>query len=366
MNSRALLAFLLVIAGCRKTAEPVRIGVAFPARNVPVAFMAADEINAAGGVRGRPVQIVRDTIPAEAEPADLEIQRALSIVARGPLVGVIGHGGSRGSLAAAPVYNDAGIVHVVPTGTSRLLARAGPWTFPLAPNDSIEGAFIAAFVRDVLRARTAVIFYVSDEYGVGLRDGVRAALAGGPVSVRREQRYDVESDLDPLLQAAVRGGAPDVVVVAGRAEATGAIARWLDERGLPTRVVAGDGALVLPNLLGAAGSGAEGLYVATFWLSTAPDTGSVRFARALSLRLLREATASDAMLYDAVRLLARAVAEVGDDPRRVRDYLLSLGRSRSRYVGVTGPIAFGDASDPRRLVMGTVHGRSVVPVVSAP
>jgi branched-chain amino acid transport system substrate-binding protein len=210
------LTVMLLLGSCRNTAEPVRIGVAFPARNVPVAFMAADEINAAGGVRGRPVQIVRDTIPVSAEPADLEIQRALSIVARGPLVGVVGHGGSRGSLAAAPVYNDAKIVHIVPTGTSRLLARAGPWTFPLPPNDSIEGAFIAAFVRDVLRARTVVIFYVSDEYGVGLRDGVRAALAGSPVSVRREQRYDLESDLGSLLQAAVQGGAPDVVLVAGR------------------------------------------------------------------------------------------------------------------------------------------------------
>jgi ABC-type branched-subunit amino acid transport system substrate-binding protein len=84
------------------------------------------------------------------------------------------------------------------------------------------------------------------------------------------------------------------------------------------------------------------------------------------LRLRREAVATDALIYDAVKLLARAVAVVGDDPAAVRDYLLSLGRSRSRYVGVTGPIAFGDAAGPPRLVMGMVRGRSVVPVDAAP
>lgn len=308
---------------------------------------------------------MRDTIPTQAEPADVEIQRAQSLVAAGPLVAVVGHGGSRGSLAAAPVYNDAHVVQVVPTGTSRRLASAGPWTLPLPPNDSVEGAFIARFVRDSLRARAVVIFYVSDEYGVGLRDGIVAALAGSGVRVLRQQRYDLSSNLAPLVDAAIRGHAPDVVVVAGRTQAASTIARHLLAKVPSARLLVGDGAVNLPELGVDAGPAAQGrLYAATFWLSAAADTASRRFATEVQRRLVREATAADALIYDAVKLLGVAVHEVGDDPKHVRDYLLSLGRSRPRYQGVTGAIGFRDAAGPPRLVMGVLRGRSLVPVDS--
>lgn len=356
---------LLAVAGCREPRRPTKIGVVFFNRNSPAAFMAADEINSAGGIRGRLVQIVRDTIPTSAEPADVEIQRARSIVAQGPLA-VVGHGGSRGSLMAAPVYNDAHVIQIVPTGTTRLLARAGEWTLPLPPNDSLEGAFIAAFVRDRLGAGTVVIFYQSDEYGVGLRDGVVAGLAGSAVRVLREQRYDLRSPMDALVDASVRAEAPDVVVVAGRTPATVAIVRRLATLGLASRVVAGDGAVNLPDLVEQTGpAGQDRVFAATFWLRTAQDSASRRFVNAFEGRVLHEATATDALVYDAVRLIGEAVREVGDDPDNVLRYLRSLGRSRPAHRGVTGALGFGDIGLAPRLVMGVVRGGTLVAADSA-
>jgi len=352
----------LAVAACREPRRPIKIGVVFFNRNSPAAFMAAEEINAAGGIRGRFVQIVRDTIPTSAEPADVEIQRARSIVAQGPLA-VVGHGGSRGSLVAAPVYNDARVIQIVPTGTTRLLARAGKWTLPLPPNDSLEGAFIAAFVRDRLRASSVVIFYQSDEYGVGLRDGVAAGLAGSAVRVIREQRFDLRSPLDALVDAAVRTETPDVVVVAGRTPATVAIVRRLAALGLASRVVAGDGAVNLPDLVEQTGpAGQDRVYAATFWLRSAQDSASLRFVNAFESRVLHEATATDALVYDAVRLLCEAARETGGGPDDVLEYLMSLGRSRPPYLGVTGLTGFGDIRLPPRLVMGVVHGTALVAV----
>ncbi len=366
--SRTALACLagavLLAAGCRASRTPIKIGVAFTGRNIAAAYLAADEINSAGGLRGRVLQLVQDTIPVAAEPADVEIQRAQRLVAAGPLVAVIGHGGSRGSLAAAPVYNDAHVVQIVPNGTSRLLARAGQWTFAMPPNDSVEGAFIARFVRDSLRARSVVLFYVSDEYGVGLRDGILAALGSG-VRVLRDQRYDLSSNLEPLVDIAVRHEVPDVVIVAGRTVAAVRIALRLAQRAPGARMVVGDGAVNLPDLSRDAGPWAAGrLYAATFWLATARDSASQRFGGALTGRLQREATSPDALVYDAVNLVAAAVREVGDDPAAVRAYLMTLGRSRPRFRGVTGEIGLGDGAGPPRLVMGVVRGNSLVPVDS--
>ena len=350
------------VAECGRPREPVRLGVVLEPSFAAPAVLAADEINRAGGVRGRPLEVVRDQLPPEApdEPA-FHLRRALSVL-RVPLVAVVGHGGSRASLAAAPAYNEAGVVQIVPTSTSRLLARAGPWTLALPPNDSVEGRFIADFVRDRLRARSVTTFFYNSEYGIGLRDGVRAALAGGGIGVLREVRYDIRADLPMLVDAALLRGTPDAVVIAGYTDDAGAIALRLRRRGVRAAVVLGDGAHALPDLTTAAGEAAEGLYVVTFWLPGSADSASRHLESVVRRRLGREPSARDALAYDAVRLIATAVGEVGDDPRRVRDYLLSLGVQRPRYRGATGEIGFGAGAGPPRLVMGVVRGNVIVPV----
>jgi hypothetical protein len=63
-----------------------------------------------------------------------------------------------------------------------------------------------------------------------------------------------------------------------------------------------------------------------------------------------------------VRLLATAVGAVGDRPRRIREYLLSLGAGRPRFHGITGEIGFGPGGGAPRFVMGQVRGTLVVPV----
>lgn len=213
-----------VVSACAGRDDPVVIGVAFPGSISGAAYLAAEEINAGAGVGGRRLELVVDTIAEAVEPADHEIQRALRLVARRP-VAVAGHGGSRGSLAAAPVYNAQSILQLVPIGTSRLLRESGRWTIRMAPDDSVEGAFLADFVRDSLRARSVVLFHMSDEYGFGIRRGVEAALAETGVLVTRAQRFDTESDFTTLVEAAFRGPDADVAVIAGRSLETAAIVR---------------------------------------------------------------------------------------------------------------------------------------------
>ena len=358
---------IAALAACGRERGPVTIGVVFSPANSPIAFLAADDINAAGGIHGRQLAVVLDSMAPASERADFEIRRARAIVGRAKLVAVVGHSGSRASLAAAPVYNEAHVVQLVPTGTSRQLAQAGPWTLAIPPNDSVEGVFIAQFVRERLQARTAAIFYVNDEYGFGLRDGLQAALGPMGVRVLSATGYDLASDLRVLVDAAVAGGAPDVLIVAGRAAQTAAIARRLHDLRLPTRVVAGDGSDAPPQLVQAAGPAAAGIYVVAFWIPGAPgDTAGARFVRDVQRRLSREPGASDVMIYDAMQLLAAALADVGDDPARVLRYLKELGRSRPRFRGITGEIGFGEGAGPPRLTMGVVRGTTVVPAEPAP
>ncbi len=329
-----LLLAVLGALGCERPGSVV-IGYAFPYAAAPVVRVAQERIAAMeGDLR---IRIIQDTVGGGAR-ADLEVARARRMADLPGIVAVVGPPGSRGSLAAAPVYNDAEIVQVAPLTTSRYIADAGPWTFTLSPNDSVEGAFIARFVQEELRARTVSMLYVGDEYGEGLRDGVAAELERRGVAIQREYLYDDQSDLETLVRAALQPRVPDAVIVAGQAQATAQIARHMEAHAPGIPVVAGDAALRLPALRDRAGTAVASLYAVSFWLPDTADAAYRDFAAQYRQVAGESPNPSDVMIYDALMLLATGIREAGPNPHALRAWLLELGQSRPPYQGLTGPI----------------------------
>jgi len=349
---------LAALLGCRASPRVALIGYAFPIATTSNVQVVRDEI-ASWAARGQlPIRIVADSV-VQGDSPDREVQRAGRLAALPGMVVVVGHGGSRGSLAAAPVYNQAAIPQIVPNSTSRLLRKAGPWTFMLAPDDSIEGAFMGAFAVDRLHARRATIFYINDEYGAGLRDGIVAALAGRGVRIIDLISFETQSDMATLVAATLHRGVPDVLLVAGRQRETGIIARLTQQRVPGLRIVAGDGALVLPALADNAGPAGDSVYVVAFWLPDAPDSLSRDFVARFRRIVGRDPQSTDAMSHDALLLAAATIRTAGSNRAAARAYLRALGGSRPAFMGVTGPITF-TPDRPSRLVMA--HLRHGVPV----
>lgn len=346
---------LAVLGGCKGEPRVAVVGYAFPLWGTTTVQVARDEI--ASWTSGASViRIVYDSI-TQGDPPDVEVMRAQRLAQIPGLVGIVGHGGSRGSLAAAPIYAAAGIPQIVPTGTSRLLGHVGAWTFVLPPNDSIEGALIGRFTAERLGARRVVLFFTNDEYGVGLRDGVVAELAQRGVAVLSQVGVDPGSDIPTLVDAALRREAPDAFVVAARNVETGRVARAAYGRVPHLRVVAGDGAVQLPSLPDLAGPAADSIYVVAFWLADAPDSMSRAFVQRFHRITGRDPVPDDAMNHDALMLMAQAVRAVGPDRAAVRRYLEALGRTRPPYRGVTGDITFLPGRVPRLVIARLRGGR---------
>ena len=338
------------VAACHRAAPSVvAIGYAFPERPFDVVPLAEQVIEAAN-TPSLTIHIVRDTTHEEDAP-DVEVKRAERLVGIPGMVGVVGHSSSRGSLAAAPVYNEARIVQLTPTSTSRMLWSAGPWTLNLAPNDSVQGALIGRFVAERLRARLVTLFFVNDEYGLDLRDGIAAELERRGVRIGDRVSMDLGSDFPTLVRASLARSTPDVVVVAGRQLETGTIARLLREYGVPRAVVAGDGALSHPELLQWAGPAADSIYAVALGTADDPDPRSRAFVEEYRRVIGRAPQSFDAMTYDALLLLATAIRAAGPTPSAVRQYLQDLGRGRPPYPGVTGPITFTPSAQQRLMMM---------------
>jgi branched-chain amino acid transport system substrate-binding protein len=363
-RSRALrvLCLSVLLAACGDD-PPIRIGVAGPfseARGVSMrmaAELAVQEVNAAGGVHGRMLELVILDDSATAEGA---VAAARQLAADPAVVAVVGHLTSGATLAAAPIYGGALPVAVIsPSASSPLLTDAGPWVFRVCPTDALHGARLASWARERLRAGSAGIIYINDDYGRGVRDVFVEAFsrAGGDI-VTSDPYLDDLPSFRPYLERLQRRGGADVLLIAGTRAGGARILATRDSLGLALPILGGDGLAGIEEV----GAAAEGIFISTAYL---PDEAGA--ANAAFVEAYRRASGNrlpdhrGAGAYDAVRLVARAVEAVGTERERIRDYLAGIGSTHPAFDGVTGRIVFDEHGDvpEKPIAVGVVRGGSL-------
>lgn len=370
--ARLIVATIALGAGCAREPADAEIAVGYGQGNPPNSITVAAEALAAAHRPADPrIRITLDTRSGAAGTTSTlsgDVEHATRVVANKHVMVAVGPGGSREALQAAPIYRDAGVAELLPSATSRLLRTAGRWTFRLSPDDSVQGEFIGRFVAEQLHGRVVTLFYIADEYGLGLSAGTAVALAQRGVHVvdqipvtasKRCQPESRTNEYESQVAASLKRGIPDVVIIAGRGWETACIARAAQARVAGARFVGGDGVDATPQFRAAAGAAGDSMYLVAFWHPDRDDAVSRAFVSSFRRLVGRAPRHGDATWYDAVMLAAQAIREAGADRVAIRNYLESLGRTRPAYAGVTGPIAFTpEASRP--LVMTRLHGAETI------
>lgn len=324
------------------------------------AEMAAGEINAAGGIGGRQLELVVRDDGADPQRA---IEIANEFVANEAMVAVVGHITSGATLAGAGIYNapEHGMVELSPTASSPLITEAGEWTFRVCPSDLEHGPALADWLRSLGGDRAAVM-YANDAYGRGVLESFVAAFerAGGSVVGTDPFLPDYVAEagfLDPYVERADARDA-DAIVVGGLANEAIEVIRSARRLGFGGPILGADGLLGVEE----AGAVAEGVYVSTPFLPDMPGAATQEFVAAYRARYGSAPDAYAALTYDAVMLVARAIGESGGDRRAVRDWIAGVGTDRPAYDGVTGRISFDENGDvdAKPAVIGVVRGGAVV------
>ena len=330
---------MLIFAGCSHSSRPIVVGAAGPwneaygAMNKMGIDLAIDEINAHGGVRHRPLQVIEQDDEGQGTKA---AQVAADFVANRELVAVIGHVNSGAMVAAAHVY-DGELPAVATTATSPELTGISRWTFRVISSDSANGIALARFA-DQLGRRRAAIIYENNSYGRGLADSFQRAFAGEIVSV--DPIPEGTSDLEPFVAYYARQKA-DIVFAAGTDASGLTVLREARRQGFTADFLGGDGwtGLVVDTAL------SSGVYVGAPFTSEDPRPEAQRFVRAFRQKYQQLPDGNAALAYDATRLVAAAIDAVGPDRRRIRDWLAGLDE-KSAIHGVTGNISFQADGDP--------------------
>lgn len=347
--------------------DTIVIGVAGPLELVygrsmrNAAEMAVEELNAAGGVDGRRIEIV---IRDDAADPQRAIAIANEFVRDQSVTAVVGHITSGATLAAAGIYNapENGLLELSPTASSPLITEAGPWTFRVCPSDLAHGPALAAWLRDRLGRRRAEILYANDAYGRGVLDSfARAFSAGGGTIVGTDPflpTYVAEPGfLDPYIERAMARRA-DALLIGGLANEAIEIIRTARRMGFTGAILGADGLLGVEE----AGEISEGIYVSAPFLPDMPAPATQQFVARYRERHGTAPDAYAALTYDALRLIVKGIGEVGSDRAAIREWVEGVGRENEAYSGVTGRIAFdanGDA-EGKPVVIGVVRGGSIV------
>ena len=149
--------------------------------------MAVDEVNAAGGVLGRPLTVLREDDHESVDRGRLVAQR---LAQNNDVVAVIGHMQSYVSLPAAAIYDLSGLVHLAPTATDPRLTEQGyRRLFRMTFTDREIGAQMADFAAAQGYDRVA-IYYIRNAYGRGLANAFEERALELAVGIADRQSYD--------------------------------------------------------------------------------------------------------------------------------------------------------------------------------
>jgi branched-chain amino acid transport system substrate-binding protein len=351
-----LVLLVLVALGCAGDGgAPITIGAAgswHSAYGAPVLHgieLAVDEINANGGIHGRPLRLVSRDDSGTGPGA---VSAAQALVAENDIVAVVGHINSVSTLAAAPIY-DGRVPCVSPASTTPDLTGRSEWVFRIIPSDTSIGRSLARFAEQHGRRRAAVL-YQNDAYGRGLAGAFTRSFAGTIVA---DDPVEVISGSAEPYVTNLRRLAPDVVFIAGDAPTALSIVREARRQRMVADFLGGDALAATATDTVTS----DGIFAATAFTVSDARPEAKRFVAAYQAKFGELPEPYAALSYDATRLVAAAIGNGGPSRGAVHRYLASLDAARP-FVGITGPVHFhnGDPVEKPLLVGRITRGALVV------
>lgn len=342
------LTFLLSPAAPSSAAEPIRLGVqgsfsgdlaSYGVPGLRAVQIVAEEINAAGGVGGRMVEVV---------PQDDQCKPELAANAATKLISdkvdaVIGPNCSGPANASLPLYENAKMVVVSHTATAPGLTLDG--THPLflrtVAHDNAQARLTSGYIADRLKAKRAAYLHDNGEYGKGFAENNRKALeAAGVKTVLFEAITPDAVDFSSVVRK-LRREKPDVLVFGGYQPAASKLIQQMRRDRLMTTLVGPDG-VKDETFLKMTGKDADGVLA-----SYPKDTSSLPlYAKARESHVRKfggEPGFGYYNAYAATQVILAAIARAGSSDA---DALLAALRSNSVETPM-GTISFnaqGDAS----------------------
>jgi branched-chain amino acid transport system substrate-binding protein len=365
----ALLA-LMLLASSAFAADTIKIGeiatvtgdfAAYGVAEVESVKMAVNEINAAGGILGKQIELIMYDCRTRNEDM---VNAARRLVQQDKVTAVIGPSGSGLCIAAGPVFNQGKVPHLgtLPTNPLVTVDENGvvkPYNFRICFLDPYQGKMIAVFAYNTLKAKKAAILHdIASDYSQGQREFFieNFKAIGGEIVADEGHRTD---DVDFRAQLTkIKNTNPDVLILPTMGKCLPLSVKQARELGITVPIVGGDGYGDFMWEI----AGDEAMQN-SFWVSHVDKADP---ALAEFFKKYEEQTGTECqefmnavMAYDCVYWLKDAIERAGtDDPVKVRDALEATANLKLMHATLTMD-EFHNPRDKDGIILEAKDGKAV-------
>jgi branched-chain amino acid transport system substrate-binding protein len=309
--------------------------------------IAVDEINKAGGVKGKKLEIIKVDNKSEAAEAT---NGAIKLTSQDKVTAIIGAATSGDTVAQAQIANDTKTILLTPSGTSPNVTvgdngKLNEFVFRTSYIDPFQGIVAGNFAAKELNVKNAAIFADSaSDYAKGLAAAFKETYekAGGKV-VAEEAYVAKDTDFRATLTR-IKAKNPEFIFIPGYYEEVGLIVKQARELGITAPLMGADG-WDSPKLVQLAGADAlNNTFITNHYTSEDPDKNIQKFVTTYKEKFNGESpNAFNALGYDTVYLLADAIERAGGtDTTKIKEAL----ENTKDFSRITGKITIDKDHNP--------------------
>ncbi len=343
----ALLCLGGVFTGCSKdSGDTIKIGGIFPLSGEVAVYgtecrngimLAIDEINAAGGVNGKQLELVGEDDEGSPEKS---VNVYKKLVTKDNCDVIIGSLTSGCTAAISSLAQAQKVLLLAPAATLTSITEAGDYVFRACFIDPFQGTVGGKFSRETLGAsRAAVLYDIGNDYSIGLYENFKVAFEQGGGTVVAAESYSTgDKDFNAQLTK-IKTANPDVVYLPDYYATVALIVKQLRAQGINTPIVGADG---WDGIIDNAGDEVLNGFYSNHYAADSTDSRVVTFVKSYEEKYGSTPVSFAALGYDCVYLLKDAmVASGATDATSLKDALMKTNGS---YV--TGNLTFDENRNP--------------------
>ena len=301
--------------------------------------MAVAEINAAGGINGKQVELIAEDDEGNPEKT---VNAYKKLTTKDDVKFIIGSLTSGCTQAITSLAQSQKVLIVAPAATMASITDAGNYIFRTCFIDPFQGTVGAKFASTGLNAKKAAILYdAGNDYSVGLFDNFKASFeaAGGKV-VAAESYNTGDKDFNAQLTK-IKTSNPDVVYLPDYYATVALIAKQLRAQGIKAPIVGADG---WGGIVDNAGDEVLNGYYSDHYAADSTDQKVVDFVGKYKTKYNATPTSFAALGYDAMYIIKDAItAAKSTDSEAVR---AAVEKTNGSYV--TGNLTFDAKRNPTK------------------
>ena len=305
-------------------------------------LMAIEEVNAAGGVLGKKVELLLEDNQSKPGESATIVKKFIS---RDKVVAVLGEIVSSRTLEAAPICQSAKIPLVSPGATAPEVTTKGDYIFRACFIDPFVGTITAKFARETLKIkRAAILSSVSSAQSVGLSKFFHTRFTAEGGTIVAEQKFsEGDKDFRAQLTAIKASGAEGIFIPAYYTEAA-LVCKQARDLGLTVPLFGTDG-WESAEFLSIGGAAVEGCYLVTHYSAENSSPLVASFHARFQKRWNMASNALCALGYDSAMMLIDAIKRAGTtDGPKVRAALAAT----KDFPGAAGTITLDAQRNPTK------------------